>query len=585
MRDHEGIAGEFEQGILERAQGFDIEIVGRLVEQQHVAALEQGLGQVQATALAARQRADQFLLVRALEVEAADVGARLDLDAVDVEDVGTARDFLEHVVVALELLAALVDVGDLDRLADADFAGIGLFLADDHLEQGRLAGTIRADDADDRAGRHDQAEVVDQQAVTEGLADVLEFHDRGAEALAGRNEDLVGFIATLVVDRLQLLDPGQARLALAATALGIAARPFELALDRLLARLLARFFLLEALVLLLEPRGVVALPRNAAAAIEFEDPLGGVVEEVAVMGDRDHGAREVGKEVLEPFNRFGVEMVGRFVEQQHVGFRQQQAAQRDAALLATGELADIGFPRRQAQRVGGDLELALERMRVGHREQVFEALLLGGELVEIGAFLGVGRIDLVEALLRIDDLGHAFFDHFAHGLVGVELRLLFEEADLGARVGSRLALEVGIGAGHDPKHGRFAGAIEAEQADLGAREERKRDVLDDLALRRNDLADADHRVDVLHANSGIGSIPTRPGGQGRRSGKRGLRIIADPGAGRHVLGGMGNREWGMVEKPIFGRTARFCSIYSPFPIPHSRLRASPAARAIRPGWS
>jgi hypothetical protein len=34
----------------------------------------------------------------------------------------------------------------------------------------------------------------------------------------------------------------------------------------------------------------------------------------------------------------------------------------------------------------------------------------------------------------------------------------------------------------------LAGAVEAEQADLGAREEGQRDVLDDLALRRHDLA-------------------------------------------------------------------------------------------------
>ena len=49
----------------------------------------------------------------------------------------------------------------------------------------------------------------------------------------------------------------------------------------------------EALLLLLEPGGVVALPRNAVAAVEFEDPLGDVVEEVAVVGHRDHGARDI----------------------------------------------------------------------------------------------------------------------------------------------------------------------------------------------------------------------------------------------------------------------------------------------------
>ena len=64
--------------------------------------------------------------------------------------------------------------------------------------------------------------------------------------------------------------------------------------------------------------------------------------------------------------------------------------------------------------------------------------------------------------------------------------------------GARLAVEVGVDAGHDLQHGRLAGAVEAEQADLGAREERQRDVLDDLALRRHGLADAVHGVDVLH---------------------------------------------------------------------------------------
>src|SRR3546814_20013974 len=77
MRDHERVARELKQRVFQRAQGLDVEVVGRFVEQQHVAALQQRLGQVQAAALSARQRADQLLLVLALEVEAADAGARL----------------------------------------------------------------------------------------------------------------------------------------------------------------------------------------------------------------------------------------------------------------------------------------------------------------------------------------------------------------------------------------------------------------------------------------------------------------------------------------------------------------------------
>src|SRR5690606_11990694 len=112
------------------------------------------------------------------------------------------------------------------------------------------------------------------------------------------------------VDRLQFLDPRQARLALGAAALGVAARPLEFLGDRLLARLLLVFLALEAVFLLHQPLGVVALPRDAAAAVEFEDPFGGVVEEGAVRGDGDDGAGVSGGELLQPFDRFGVEVVG-----------------------------------------------------------------------------------------------------------------------------------------------------------------------------------------------------------------------------------------------------------------------------------
>ena len=75
------------------------------------------------------------------------------------------------------------------------------------------------------------------------------------------------------------------------------------------------------------------------AAIELENPAGDVVEEVAIVGDGDDRARVVLEEALEPGDRFGVEMVGRLVEQQQVGRLQQQPAQRDAAALAARQLA------------------------------------------------------------------------------------------------------------------------------------------------------------------------------------------------------------------------------------------------------
>src|SRR5207248_4645130 len=90
---------------------------------------------------------------------------------------------------------------------------------------------------------------------------------------------------------------------------------------------------LESTTFLLEPAGVVALVRDPASAVQFENPSGDVVEEVAVVRDRDNRALVIVQMTLEPRDRLGVEVVRRLVEQQQVGLAQQQAAESDPAAL------------------------------------------------------------------------------------------------------------------------------------------------------------------------------------------------------------------------------------------------------------
>ena len=70
---------------------------------------------------------------------------------------------------------------------------------------------------------------------------------------------------------------------------------------------------LEPAFLLLEPARVVALPRNAGAAVELQDPARDVVEEVPVVRDRDDGAGILGEVPFEPGDGLGVEVVRRLV--------------------------------------------------------------------------------------------------------------------------------------------------------------------------------------------------------------------------------------------------------------------------------
>src|SRR5208282_4621100 len=131
------------------------------------------------------------------------------------------------------------------------------------------------------------------------LLEMLGLDHEIAEPRAGRDDDLHRVGRLLLGLRDQALERGDARLRLGLARARALAHPFELLRDRALARLLLAALLLEALLLLLEPARIIAVERQALAAIDLEDPFGDVVEEIAVVGDRHHGAGIVLEEALE----------------------------------------------------------------------------------------------------------------------------------------------------------------------------------------------------------------------------------------------------------------------------------------------
>src|SRR6478672_10171032 len=72
--------------------------------------------------------------------------------------------------------------------------------------------------------------------------------------------------------------------------------------------------------------------------LERENVLYGIVEQVAVVADDDHGRRVAGEMVLEPQGAFEIEIIGRLVKQQEIGLREQCCGERDAHAPAAGEL-------------------------------------------------------------------------------------------------------------------------------------------------------------------------------------------------------------------------------------------------------
>ena len=324
--------------------------------------------------------------------------------------------------------------------------------------------------------------------------------------LPGRDVDLEAVDLDVRLLGQQRLVALQARLALGLARLLRHARPLHLARERAPARRLALLLERQPGLLLLQPAGVVALVRDALAAVELEDPARHVVEEVAVVGDRDDGAAIVGEEPLEPGHRLGVEVVRRLVEQQQVGRLQQQPAERDATALAARERADLGLARRHAQRVHGRRQRALEVPAVDRVDALLHLAHLGQRALHLVGVerLGQPRRDRVEAVEQVARGAHAVLDVLVDRARLVELRLLVEHADGRARRQQHVAADVRVDARHDAQQRALARAVRAEHADLRAVQERQRDAVEHGAIGRVALHQPAQREDDLLAHRRAG---------------------------------------------------------------------------------
>src|SRR3569833_701193 len=360
MADDDGAAGKILQRLFQRAQGVDVEIVGRLVQQQHVRAGLQHLGEMHPVAFTTRQRADLLLLVAALEVERRAIAARVHFLLAEQDLLIAAGDLLPHGLAAIQRIAGLIDIAEMHGFADKEGTNNGLLLPGDHAEQRGLAGAVRTDHTDDATGRQLEGEIVDQQPIAKTLVETLEIDDVLAQALGDRDDDLRSLALLLARLLEQVLITLVARLGFGLPRFRRGRDPFLLTRQGALMRGFLAALLLQPLLLLLQPGRIIPLVGNALAAVALEDPAGDSGQEVAIMRDDQDRAGIVAQMALEPRYRFGIEMGGRLVQQQQLGLVEQQLAQCNTAARTAGELGDIRIVRRTAQRVHRLVDLAVE---------------------------------------------------------------------------------------------------------------------------------------------------------------------------------------------------------------------------------
>ena len=403
-----------------------------------------------------------------------------------------------------QAVARLVDIAERHRLPDPQRSGIGGLGARDHAEQGRLARAVRPDHSDDAAGREPEVQPVDQHPLAVPLGQAPRLDDQVAQPGSGGDDDLRGLRRPVVGFGEQRLVSRDSRLALGLARPRRGADPFELARQGAATRRFAFFLLGQPLLLLVQPGGIVALPGDAPAAVELENPARDVVEEVAIVRDRDDGAGIVVQEPFEPGDRFGVQMIGRLVEQQQVRPAQQETAESDPAPLAARQRRHIGVAGRAAHRVHRDLDLAIDIPGVRRVDPFLERALLLDQGVHrlLVQRLGEPRAHLLETRQQVADPGDALDDVLLNGLRGVERRFLRQMAHADRIGGPGLAPILRFQPRHDPQQGGLAGAVEPEHADLGAEQEGQRDVVQHVAPAAVAHAEPAHYVDILRGAHG-----------------------------------------------------------------------------------
>ena len=77
--------------------------------------------------------------------------------------------------------------------------------------------------------------------------------------------------------------------------------------------MLLALFCRQAFVFGFKPRRIVAFIGNAVPSVEFKNPTRGIVQEVSIVGNGDHGAWELGEKLFKPADTFCIKVVGGFI--------------------------------------------------------------------------------------------------------------------------------------------------------------------------------------------------------------------------------------------------------------------------------
>ena len=314
--DHQG-PGPAVQEVLHHVEGLDVEVVGRLVQEQHVGLGEKNAQQLEAPAFTAGEVAEAGRESVTGEPEPLQQGRRRDLPVHGLRDSADRLDRVQDPSLRIQIIELLGQVLERHRPTMLHAAGVRRQRAREQLQQGGLASTVDSDDPDPVACAQPPRRTREQHLLPPREIDVLDVDDVLAEALGGEplqfeaiprrgyvgDQGVRGLHPELRLGRARWCSPPE---------------PGEFLAHQVLATSLAGSRLPHPLRLGEHEGGVPTLIEVDDGVVNLPGPLAHLVEEPSIVGHHHHRGRSGHQVGCQPGDRFHVEVVGRLVQDDQV---------------------------------------------------------------------------------------------------------------------------------------------------------------------------------------------------------------------------------------------------------------------------
>ena len=235
MGHHDHATPEILEEILQNTQGLNVEIIGRLVQQQHIRCLNQHSTQGQASAFATRELAKGAVLLGRRKQEALQQLRSGDLLTTEINSTGRLFDEINHLSLQPfpfhKGFGVLVEIAHMDRFAQSQAALGGIATPCDQIQDTGFSASIGTDDPHAILRTEAVGEILEKRSAFRtavgGDTESFSFDDLLADATADtghckRGLDLGRFLLSHGLDSLQPC------LLLGAARLGALAEPGQL---------------------------------------------------------------------------------------------------------------------------------------------------------------------------------------------------------------------------------------------------------------------------------------------------------------------------------------------------------------------